>query len=364
MGQRCLIISLLVNMPVAFPAYTESWTQHKGKNCYSGHGAVDLDSGHGCGTMSIAACQAKCDVLLACTGITMESGPGNTTCYRRTNIELDACVDGNYDTWTKSVAPPPSPPPAIPGLVDVCAHLNKADRCSPAICEMKAFQEVKLEAKTYYQDRSILLPEGSKLIGQGINKTYIVSCGAPSSGRRGFILNNNTHLGHFTWQGLQASRGNFDAAVGTPGCLSTSCQGGCIPKDGNCAGIENAVVEHIHNSVFTHGEDMWPLSTSVGWFPKTLPWGPQMATGSFYATPPSLSPRHCLFIAAIKTKPAHCRHHCQHFFSCYHRRRYHHLNLHSHPVSHPPFRLAKYHRARTDLMGDLGRRNQFSRRSP
>lgn len=267
-------------MAVSFPTYTESWTQHKGKNCYSGHGATDLDSGHGCGMMGVAACQARCDDLLACTGITMASGLGNSTCYRRTNIDMTECVDGHYDTWTKSVAPTPSPVPVIPGLVDVCNHLKKNDRCSPEICKMKAFQEVKLEAKTYYQDRSILLPEGSKLIGQGINKTYIISCGAPSSGRRGFILNNNTYLGHFTWQGLQASRGNFDAVVGTPGCLSTSCQGGCIPEDGNCAGIANAVVEHIHNSVFARGDDMWPLSTSVGWFPKTLPWGPQMATGS------------------------------------------------------------------------------------
>ena len=37
----------------------ESWTQHKGKNCYSGHGGTDLDSGHGCGTMSVAARQVR-----------------------------------------------------------------------------------------------------------------------------------------------------------------------------------------------------------------------------------------------------------------------------------------------------------------
>ena len=37
----------------------ESWTQHKGKNCYSGHGGTDLDSGHGCGTMSLAVCQVR-----------------------------------------------------------------------------------------------------------------------------------------------------------------------------------------------------------------------------------------------------------------------------------------------------------------
>ena len=145
---------------------------------------------------------------------------------------------------------------------------------------MKSFGQVQLEAKTYYQNRSILLPEGARLSGSGVNKTYIIACGAPSSGRRGFILNNNSYLGHFTWQGLQATRGGFDSAVGTPGCLSTSCQGGCIPIDGDCAGVANATAEHIHNNGYADGEVMWPLSTSVGWFPKTLPWGPDRATGS------------------------------------------------------------------------------------
>ena len=88
---------------------------------------------------------------------------------------------------------------------------------------------VQLEAKVYHTDREILLPEGAHLIGAGVNKTRIVSCGTPgasnwvSSGRRTLILNNNTYMGHFTFQGLSTSRGNFEGAVGTPGCLSTSC---------------------------------------------------------------------------------------------------------------------------------------------
>jgi hypothetical protein len=67
-----------------------------------------------------------------------------------------------------------------------------------------------------------------------------VACGVPSSGRRGFILGNHSYLGHFTWQGLQKGRGNFDAAVGTPGCLSTgdcSASVQCIPPDGDYAGV-------------------------------------------------------------------------------------------------------------------------------
>ncbi len=181
-----------------------------------------------------------------------------------------------------------------PGLDDVCAHLAPAERCSPEICALPAAPGGgaavhRLAARTYYQDRPVLLPAGARVVGAGINKTFVVACGAPSSGRRGFILNNNTYLGHLTWQGLQGSRGGFDAAVGTPGCLSTSCQGGCIPADGDCAGIANATVEHIHNAVYAGagngngngtGRQTWPLSTSVGWFPETLPWGPDGATGS------------------------------------------------------------------------------------
>lgn len=258
------------------------WTQHNATNCYSGHGASDLDSGHGCGVMNLADCQAKCDSLPACTAITFRAGAVDAPCYRRSNVVVSACEqDASYDTWTRSQVPPTA---LIPGLDDVCAHLSDSERCSPEICRMVPYQHIQLEAQTYYQDRSILLPEGVNLVGAGINKTFIVSCGLPSSGRRGFILNNNTHLGHFTWQGLQASRGGFDAAVGTPGCLDATCQGGCIPPEGDCAGVINATAEHIHNNGYADGETAWPLSTSVGWFPKTKPWGVARATGSMNIT--------------------------------------------------------------------------------
>ena len=170
----------------------------------------------------------------------------------------------------------------IPGLSDVCQNISV--QCSPELCNpdiLKPNAVVLLEATTYYQNASIVLPPGASIIGAGINKTYVVSCGAPSSGRRGFVLGNNSYLGHLTWQGLQASRGNFDAAVGTPGCFAEDCgSGGCIPENGDCAGVQNATVEHIHVLPYMAGADMWPLSSSAGWFPKTLPWGPQRNTGS------------------------------------------------------------------------------------
>lgn len=272
-----------------------SWTQHASLNCYSGHGGKDLDNGHGCGTMSLIDCQAKCNALPACTGVTVASGANVTVCFRRGNITLENCVAGQYNTWTRGPSPnpapnPPNPPPQelVPGLADVCANLPAAERCSPEICNMTAGSVVRLEARDYYQDRSVLLPPRSRLIGAGINKTVVIACGAPSSGRRGFILNNNSYLGHFTWQGLQATRGNFDAAVGTPGCLLSDCTGaaagGCIPHGGDCSGVENATAEHILNrpfdGVYEGRPSRWPLSSSAGWFPKTVPWGPDRKTGS------------------------------------------------------------------------------------
>ena len=136
----------------------------------------------------------------------------------------------------------------LPGVADVCAHMDPSETCSPEICDLQPHTTVRLEAKTYFQNTSVVLPEGANLIGAGINKTIVISCGAPSSGRRGFILGNDTYLGHYTWQGLQASRGNFDAAVGTPGCLQPHndgypkhpfvCTGGFIPGHGDGAGVQ------------------------------------------------------------------------------------------------------------------------------
>ena len=189
-------------------------------------------------------------------------------------------------------SPSPLPPPPFvnagaPGLEDVCAHLSDAAKCSPEICSplvLRPYARVQLQARTYFQDRQIQLPEGAALVGMGVNQTYIVSCGPPSSGRRGLLLGNNSYMGHFTWQGLQATRGDFDSAIGTPGCLppngASECSGGCIPAGGDCRGVENATAEHIHVSVYEDGRTMWPLSTTAGWFPKTVPWGPTNLTGS------------------------------------------------------------------------------------
>lgn len=88
--------------------------------------------------------------------------------------------------------PPPAPTPALPGLADVCTHLPASERCSPEICSIAPRAHVQLEARTYYQDRALVLPAGARVVGAGINKTIVVNCGAPSTEMRGFILGNNT----------------------------------------------------------------------------------------------------------------------------------------------------------------------------
>ena len=245
-------------------------------------------------------------------------GPSNTN----TSLEPPESSPPHSDPERPAVGPVrcqtnPASCVGVPGLSDVCAPLPPAETCSLEICSLKPHTTVRLEARTYYQNASIQLPEGVRLIGAGINKTIIVACGLPNAGR-GFILGNNSYLGvstqhirqfacelytfvdrllatavawqHFTWQGLQPHRSNFDAAIGTPGCLQPHndgypkklglCTGGCIPAGGDCVGVQNATAEHIHVRPYAHGDDWWPLSTSAGWFPHTMPWGPQRHTGS------------------------------------------------------------------------------------
>ena len=48
--------------------------------------------------------------------------------------------------------------------------------------------------------------------------------------------------------------------------------------------IQNATAEHIHIRPYRDGENEWPLSTSAGWFPHTMPWGPKRHTGSHNIT--------------------------------------------------------------------------------
>jgi len=77
-------------------------------NCYSGHGAVDLETipGESCGVMSLDQCHNKCVSLgAACQGITVSPRSDNQVdCYRRGSIEVDKCDVGvsGYDTFVST----------------------------------------------------------------------------------------------------------------------------------------------------------------------------------------------------------------------------------------------------------------------
>ena len=247
-----------------------AWTEHAGVNCLGPkvRGPDPFST-----SISLAGCKKACSDDPKCHAIVVPT-PG---------VPNPRPPPGPPGPPPRPPPPPPPGPPGppLPGLSDVCAHLSPDDTCSPEICTLKPHTTVQLEAKTYYQNRSIELPQGVRLIGAGINKTIVVACGPPSSGRRGFILGNNTYLGHYTWQGLHAHRRNIDAAFGTPGCLQPHddgyskhpfvCSGGFIPERGDGAGVANATVEHVHVRPYSDGNQEWPLSTSAGWFPHTMP---------------------------------------------------------------------------------------------
>jgi hypothetical protein len=108
-----------------------------------------------------AATFAVCTLLLACVGL-----PAAKTSAAQRQGTLRAAGP----TTAERTAP-------LPGVVDVCSHMPQAaERCSPEICSIEPHSTVRLQAKTYYQNASLVLPEGSHVIGAGINKTTIISC--------------------------------------------------------------------------------------------------------------------------------------------------------------------------------------------
>ena len=97
-------------------AASASWTHEAATNCYSGHGATDIDS-NSIGVLTLGACEQKCTEMADCTGITMEVGKATGNCWRRKDITITSCdSDSTYDTWLKAPAPP-SPPGSTVNLM-------------------------------------------------------------------------------------------------------------------------------------------------------------------------------------------------------------------------------------------------------
>ena len=183
--------------------------------------------------------------------------------------------------------------------LDLCS--GASTECSAEICDLKPGEISHLKPGTYYHNKQIFLPEGSAIIGAGINETFIVACGQPLASRcnlterRGFLMGDDTYVGNFTFAGRENKRGGCSLGAGlieTPGCVGDYCglgggrwgPGGdpsahgdpmCNPPGRNmeqCVGITNATAEYIHLMPWTMDH--------VGWFPSTVPWGEDQTSGS------------------------------------------------------------------------------------
>jgi len=85
-----------------------SYTMYSGHNCWGpGHGADEIENPphSSCGTMSLAACQRRCDETANCAGVTVVATSGGLVeCYRKANIDIGQCDYGDawkFDTWLK-----------------------------------------------------------------------------------------------------------------------------------------------------------------------------------------------------------------------------------------------------------------------
>ena len=115
--------------PPPFLPLQSTWREHKGRNCYGGQGASDLESPRGsacCTVDSLIECQAKCEATSGCDAITI-SAQKPYRCYRRSELRVEACLrDGAWDSYSAAAhrlpstpptmppPPPPSPPPPSP----------------------------------------------------------------------------------------------------------------------------------------------------------------------------------------------------------------------------------------------------------
>ena len=86
----------------------KQWYPALGFNCYSGHGAIDIDGGKSCMVGSVEQCRTKCDETNGCTGIVFAAGndSGVGECFRKGgNITLSECDRGTekFDVYFKGL---------------------------------------------------------------------------------------------------------------------------------------------------------------------------------------------------------------------------------------------------------------------
>jgi len=102
------------------------WVLYPHLNCFTGHGAVDLDGGQSWGgstqnsgangtvTELHADCKLSCITDSLCIGVTFTTAwPGTGACYRRAKIEVKQCLYSLH--FDSAVLRPPTPlPPLLP----------------------------------------------------------------------------------------------------------------------------------------------------------------------------------------------------------------------------------------------------------
>lgn len=216
------------------------WEKVQNTNCYHGHGAEPVDSTD-LGALTLADCQALCQVSATCEGIAMEASCNSAAkvrCWRYKDITLSKCeLGGSYNLWLKAPSPPPRPAatctpcPALQTFDDASYRQNCPDQ--------ERFQWIKdlikkgcnqvwnLEAKTYLMDRQYLLPCGVTVKGAGQANTIIkaVRCETPpvrygigtegAKYRIGFVMNSNTMISDLSFEGADEYRYKKQGANGT-----------------------------------------------------------------------------------------------------------------------------------------------------
>lgn len=88
------------------PPTPPTWVEHAGNNCYPGHGADIVPGGEPYSTdMTLAECEAACELSTDCTGIVRPANADKGACFRRMHIDLSKCdVGPAWNLWLKPLA--------------------------------------------------------------------------------------------------------------------------------------------------------------------------------------------------------------------------------------------------------------------
>ena len=140
--------------------------------------------------------------------------PGAPEPFAAVAIPLAACEKACEDYSSKGCTGIIVSKPRVitPPRPDLCKGIPTQDQCSAEICDLKPGQISRLRPGTYYHNKQIFLPQGSAIIGAGINITRIHACGPPlASGcnmteRRGFLMGDDTYVGNFSFAGRENKR--------------------------------------------------------------------------------------------------------------------------------------------------------------